>query len=149
MRTIVTAAGVLLALSCPALAADDPIAVRQALMWGNGAAAGVAGPMMKGEMEYNAAAARAVIFTINGAAQALGDFFPEGSFDPERSRAAEAIWQDTEGFQAAVEEFRSATAAAVEAAGEDGPADGQAFAAAMGPVFGACSSCHEDYRISD
>jgi cytochrome c556 len=149
MKRYAIALAALAALTLPAFAAEDPIMVRKALMWSNGAAAGVAGPMMKGEMEYNSAVAKSVIYTANATALSVGDFFPEGTFDPARSKAAEAIWQDMEGFQAAIEEYRTATAAAMEAAGEEGPADAAAFAAAMGPVFNACSNCHETYRISD
>jgi cytochrome c556 len=40
-------------------------------------------------------------------------------------------------------------AAAVEAAGEDGPADVEAFRTAMNPVLGTCKECHETYRIDN
>nr|WP_306306754.1 cytochrome c [Nitratireductor aquibiodomus] len=41
------------------------------------------------------------------------------------------------------------TAAAVEASGKDGPADLAAFQAAIGPVFGNCKSCHENFRVQN
>jgi cytochrome c556 len=149
MKKIVLVAGALAASSISALAADDPIAVRQALMANNGAAGAVAGAMLKGELPYSSAVGKAAIYAMNATAQAYGDFFPEGSVDAERSHAAPAIWEDMAGFQAALEEFRAASTAAVEAAGEDGPADAEAFGAAMGPVFDTCKGCHDDYRLSD
>ena len=127
-----------LALATPGLAADDPIAVRQALMDNNGAAAAVAGGILKDEIPYNPAVAKGVIFALDATAPAYGSFFPEGSVDPARSHASPKIWEDAAGFQAELGKFQAATAAAVAAAGKEGPADKAAFAAAMQPIFGSC-----------
>jgi cytochrome c556 len=136
-------------LALPALAAEDPIAVRQALMSGNGAAGAVAGAMLKDELPYSPVVAKSVIATINGAAHAVGDFFPEGTLDPERSEAAPSIWEDPAGFAEALAAFQEAAASASTASGRDGPADKAAFGAAMKPVFDACQGCHEDYRVDN
>lgn len=149
MRKLTTALGALAVLAAPAMAADDPIEVRQALMQGNGGAAGMAGAIMKGELAYSPVIGRASIAAMNATAQAYGDFFPEGSADPERSRASPRIWEDMAGFQAELDEFKAAAASAVEAAGDDGPADAEAFTAAVQPVLDTCSSCHETYRLED
>ena len=141
--------GVLSALATPALAADDPIAVRQALMRNNGSAAAVAGAMMKGELAYSPIVGRSAINAIAATAAAYGDFFPEGSADEARSNASPKIWEDMAGFQAALGKLQQATAAAVEASGRDGPPDAAAFGAAMGPVFDTCNACHETYRIKN
>ncbi|MAS15508.1 MAG: cytochrome C signal peptide protein [Nitratireductor sp.] len=129
-------------------AADDPIAVRKAIMQANAASAGLAGAMMKGELEYNPAIAKAAILTLSASAKSFGEFFPDGSGDGDTT-AAPAIWDDAEGFQAALDKYMSDTAAAVEASGKDGPADLAAFQAAIGPVFGNCKSCHENFRVQN
>lgn len=128
-----------------AYSAEDPIAVRKALMDANGSAAGLAAGMMKGEIDYNPTIAKASIVTMHGVAMAYGDYFPEESMDGDTT-AAPAIWEDSEGFQAALDKFKSDTAAALEAAGKDGPADLETFQAAIQPVLGNCRSCHEDFR---
>lgn len=141
-----------LALSAVALsaasvfAADDPIAVRKALMQATGAAAGPAGAMLKGEMDYNPVVAKASIAAMNAVAMSIGDYFPEGS-TADNSTAAPKIWEDAAGFKAATDKFKADTAAAAAASGKDGPADLDAFKAAMGPVLGNCKACHEAYRI--
>ncbi|MFC5584001.1 c-type cytochrome [Nitratireductor kimnyeongensis] len=129
-------------------AADDPIAVRKAIMQANAASAGLAGAMMKGELDYNPAIAKAAILTLSASAKSFGEFFPEGSGDGDTT-AAPAIWDDADGFQAALDKYMTDTAAAVEASGKDGPADLAAFQAAIGPVFGNCKSCHENFRVQN
>ena len=56
-------------------------------MSGNGAAGAVAGAMLKDELPYSPVVAKSVIATLNGTAQAVGDFFPEGTLDPANSEA--------------------------------------------------------------
>jgi cytochrome c556 len=141
--------GAFAAFAIPGLAADDPIAVRQSLMDSNGAAAAVAGGIMKDEIPYNPVVGKSVILAWAAVANSYGDFFPEGSVDPARSKAAPKIWEDAAGFKAELDKFKAAAAAAVEAAGKDGPADKAAFAAAAGPVFDSCKTCHEGFRIAD
>jgi cytochrome c556 len=138
-----------LALATTAFAQDDPIAIRQALMSNNGAAAALAGGMLKDEVAYSPVAGKAVIEALSATAHAFGSFFPEGSADPTRSKASPKIWEDAAGFRAALDKFRADVAAAREAAGKDGPADKAAFAAAIQPVLGNCRSCHEGYRLSN
>ena len=131
-------------LALPAVAAEDPIAARQALMSANGAAGAVAGAMLKDELPYSPVVAKSVIATVNGTAHAVGDFFPEGTLDPAKSEAKANIWEDPAGFTEALVTFQEAAAS-----GKDGPADKAAFGAAMKPVFDACQGCHEDYRVEN
>lgn len=126
-------------------AADDPIAVRQDIMSSVGAAAGLGGGMMKGQLDYSPAAGKAAIAAMNAAAVSFGSFFPAGS-DQGDTGALPAIWENADGFAAELAKFSAATGKAMEASGKDGPADLDAFKAAMGPVFGTCKSCHETYR---
>ena len=83
---------------------------------------------------------------MNAAAVTFGDYFPEGSNTGDTT-ASPKIWEDAAGFQAALTKFSDATGAAMAAAGKDGPADLDAFKAAMGPVMGNCKSCHEGFRV--
>ncbi|MBP7241064.1 cytochrome c [Amaricoccus sp.] len=135
------------ALAVPSVAAEDPIAVRQAIMSSVGAAAGVAGGVMKGEITYAPAVGKSAIATIHAAAMTYGDFFPEGAEDAARSKASPKIWTDRAGFDAELAKLREAAAAANEAAGRAGPADAAAFAALMGPIMDECKSCHEKFRL--
>jgi len=128
-------------------AADDPIAVRKAVMQSVGAAAGLGGGMMKGEVAYSPAAGKSAIASMNAAAVSYGDFFPEGSETGGDTTAAPAIWEDRAGFDAELAKFASATGSAMQASGKDGPADLDAFKAAFGPVLQSCKSCHEGYRV--
>ncbi|MBP7002523.1 cytochrome c [Amaricoccus sp.] len=135
------------ALALPSVAAEDPVAQRQAIMSSVGAAAGVAGGVMKNEIPYAPALGKSVIATIHAAAMTYGGYFPEGSEDPARSKAAPAIWSDRAGFDAELAKLLAATSAAAEKAGRDGPADAATFAALIKPVMEECSSCHEKFRL--
>ncbi len=144
-----------LAISATAVSADghltgnDAVDTRKALMQGVGAAAGLAGAMMKGEMDYNPAVAKSAIATMRGAAYAVGAFFPEGTDSVKGSTASPKIWQDSDGFANAAAKFKADIDAASAASGKDGPADLDAFKAAIGPVFANCKSCHEGYRVKN
>ncbi len=146
MKARILFAGALLAGAMPALAAEDPIAVRKALMDSMGGAAGLTAGVMKGELEYAPALGKAAITTAAAVAAAFPDFFPEGSGTGDTT-AAPAIWEDHDGFMAEIGKLREATVAALAVAGKDGPADADAFTGAMKPVLGTCKSCHETYRI--
>ena len=147
MKLPAIAISALAVLVLPSVAASDPIAVRQSLMSSVGANTGVAGGMMKGEIPYNPTVAKGAIAALNASAVAFGDYFPEGSQDASRSEASPKIWEDMEGFTAVLTKFQESSAAAMEAAGKQGPADVEAFKAAVGPVLENCKSCHEKYRV--
>lgn len=131
------------------LTGNDAVDTRKALMQGVGAAAGAAGGMMKGEIDYNPAVANAAIAAMRGAAYSFGAFFPEGTESVKGSTASPKIWEDADGFAAAAAKFKADIDAASAAAGKDGPADLDAFKAAIGPVFANCKSCHEGYRVKN
>jgi cytochrome c556 len=131
-------------ISATALAASDPILVRQKIMKANNAAARVAGGMLKGEIAFDAKVATAAIRTMNAVAYTYGDYFPAGSETGMKTRADPKIWSDMAGFEAKLAQFQKDTDAAVAAK----PQDLDAFKAAMGPVFGNCKGCHEDYRTA-
>lgn len=146
MKASVLFVGALFACAIPASAAEDPIAVRKALMGSMGGAAGLTAGVMKGELDYSPAIGKAAIATANAVAVAYPDYFPEGSVTGDTT-ASPKIWEDPEGFEAEIDKLQEAAAAAVEASGKDGPADAEAFTAAMKPVLDTCKNCHETYRI--
>lgn len=127
----------------------DPIETRIALMHSNGTAAAITGGILRGELDYDPRIGRAAIYAFGATAETFADYLPEGSHDPERSRAAPAIWDDREGFTAEWEAYRSAVVQAKDAAGEEGPADAEAFQAAVQPIMETCRSCHEIYRLEE
>lgn len=147
MRKLPIAIAALALVAAPVFGAEDPIAVRKALMSSNGASAGLAGAMLKGELDYSPVIGKAALVGLAATAKAFGDYFPEGTADDPRTEASPKIWEDMAGFMAKLEEFESKSAAAVEAAGKEGPGDIEAFKAAATPVLGTCKDCHETYRI--
>ncbi|QKV18689.1 c-type cytochrome [Oricola thermophila] len=147
MKKTFLAIAVIAASATAALSADDPIAQRKALMQANGGAAGLSAGMMKGEIDYSPAAGKAAITALHATAMTFGDFFPEGSDMGADTKASPKIWEDPAAFEAELAKFQSATAAAVQASGRAGPADLDAFKAAVGPVLGTCKSCHESFQI--
>ena len=148
MKTVILALSAFALSATASIAADDPVAVRKALMQANAGAAGLAGALLKGEIDYNPAIAKASIAALHGVAMAVGDFFPEDSRGGE-TKSAPAVWEDPEAWQAALDKFRNDAAAAMQAAGQQGPADLAAFQAAVQPVLANCRSCHENFRIQN
>lgn len=146
MKTLLFAAGLALAASAPSFAETSFVAARAAQMSANGAAAAVAGGMLKGEIPYTPAVAKSVIAALDATALSFGLMFPDGATSKE---ASPKIWEDRAGFDAEVTKFQTAAAAALEASGKSGPADVDAFKAAVTPVLTTCKSCHQSYRLDD
>lgn len=149
MKRLALAISAMALTATSALAADDPIAIRQALMDANAASAGVAGAMLKGDMDYNPAVAKAAIAQLHGTALAFGSFFPDTSKTGGDTSAAPKIWDDPDAWQSALDKFKSDATAAFKASGREGPADLAAFKEAILPVLGNCKSCHEDFRVKN
>lgn len=146
MNKTILALSLIATTATAAFAADDPIAVRKAQMQANGAAAGASAGMMKKEIDYNPAVAKAALASFNAVSMSFGDYFPEGSDMGADTKAAAAIWEDAAGWQAELDKFKTAAAAAMEASGRAGPADLAAFQGAVGPILGTCKSCHEKFQ---
>ncbi|MDH5619202.1 MAG: cytochrome c [Gammaproteobacteria bacterium] len=125
--------------------AGTPQHERHELMEGVRDAAKVLGPMLKGETEYDSAAAMESLEVWASAAAKFGDLFPEGSETGEDTEAAPAIWEDRAGFDAALAAWRDAVDAAIAA----NPATLEDAKGSIGPIFGKCKDCHDTYRIED
>ena len=145
----------LLALACAATACnadpdpgqaatdDDPRHERHELMEGVRDAAKPIGKMFRGEAEYDADTVMASLKVFHDASGVFGDLFPPGTETGMDTEAAPAIWEDREGFDQALAEWR----AAVETAMSAKPATLEDAKPVVGPVFNACKNCHDNYRI--
>lgn len=124
------------------LAAADPIEIRQTMMKSVGAATGVLGKMVKGEMPYDpelAGLAMRILFTTPAG---FTTQFPEGADSPT-SEAGPKIWEDRAGFEKSALDMQTAAMAAIPAAGESL----DALKASFGTVAQNCRACHETYRV--
>ncbi len=141
-RKILLAITALTFVSTLALA-EDPIATRKSMMKSVGGAVKTGVGMMKGEMDYDAAKAEELLKTIQETAHNFGNYFPEDSKTGGKTTVAPAIWDDAEGFKAALAKFAGDVDAAVDAK----PADLGAFKASFGKVLSNCKACHEKFRV--
>lgn len=125
-----------------AIGGEDPTIDRQAIMKNVGAATGAAAAMVKGEAEFNLAAAQFSLRTMNNAALAIGYLFPVGSETGNETRALPKIWEDKAGFQAVADKLATDTGAAAIAS----VTDLDTFKVAFGAATANCNTCHNTYR---
>lgn len=144
MRKLIVGLGALAVIATAAFAQDDPVATRKALMKANGAALGQLNRIVKGEQPFDAAAVQAALQKLSDDAVAFdpATLFPAGS-DQGDTKASPKIWEDAAGFQAAVDKFRTDTAAALAA----NPQDAAALQTQFGAVAANCGACHQAYRL--
>lgn len=122
----------------------DVITDRQAVMKENGKHVGVLVKMVKGEEAFDAATVLAALTALNDNVQKIdvAASFPAGS-DKGDTTASPKIWEDMAGFEAEMDKFKAATAAAVAAPAQDI----EALKPQVGAIGQTCSSCHQTYRI--
>lgn len=123
-------------------ASEGPAHERHELMEDVRDAAKPVGAMMKGEAEYDWETVLESLQFFADAGEQFGGLFPDGS---EGGEAAPAIWEDREGFDAALVKWQQATAAAIAAE----PASLDDAKPLLGEVFGSCKNCHDSYRIEE
>ncbi|MGI9199767.1 MAG: c-type cytochrome [Woeseiaceae bacterium] len=124
------------------IANADPASERSELMKGVREAAKPVGSMLRGDAEFDQERVMESLQVFADAADKLGGLVPKGS---EGGEAAPAIWEDPAGFQEAIDNWRQATADAMEAQKTTLDQTG----IAMKPVFGSCKGCHDNYRIEE
>ncbi len=144
IRTVFAAAcgtALVLGLSV-AIAQQDVIKQRQALMKANGDAAKTAGAMIKGAQPFDLAAAQKIFTTFENAASKMPGLFPDNSKTGEKTAALPKIWESMADFKARFEKFgKDATAAKASVK------DLATFKAAMGNIGkNDCGACHQVYR---
>jgi cytochrome c556 len=126
-----------------AVAQDDPIAARRALMKANGDQAKIAGDMAKGTVPFDLAAAHKIFATFENAAAKMPGLFPDNSKTGDDTAADPKIWDNMADFKARFQKF-----------GEDAKAadasvkDLDTFKEAIGNIGkNDCGGCHQNYRI--
>ena len=128
-----------------AVAENDPRHERHELMEGVGDAAKPVGLMLRGEAEFDAQALMTSLKVFHDASGEFGELFPEGTETGMNTEAAPAIWEDREGFDQALADWR----AAVETAMDAKPATLEEAKPVVGPIFNTCKNCHDTYRIEE
>jgi cytochrome c556 len=145
--TMTLAAGVLALGLSTAAKADGQAAVeaREACMKANGKAIGLMVKMVKGETAYDKGAIDGALAEEAKACEGWATFWPEDSKPGmvKKTRAAEAIWTDPKGFEAAGMAFIKARGDIANAADE------AAFKAAFPAFGGACKGCHDKFRTAE
>ena len=125
-------------------ASASSVADRQALMKDIGRSMGVLGPVMKGDKPFEAESVQAALEQLKADAIKMDaeTMFPKGSESGDTA-ASPKIWEDAAGFQADIDHFRTATAAAADAK----PQDVDALRVAMKEVGASCGTCHQAFRV--
>ncbi len=124
-----------------ALADDDVIATRQAIMQNNQDAVKLSFDMALGKQPYDASKAAIAMKSIQEEMVVFPTLFPEGS-DQGDTSASPAVWENMDDFKGRVEKL-IADAKAAEAATTGGL---DAFKVALGAVAENCGACHDLYR---
>ena len=126
------------------IAYADEIADRKAVMKTKvGASMGVLVKTVKGEMDYDPEAVNAAFTTMRTSTTHFIDLFPEGTETGGETSVSPKIWEDMDGFTAALADFHSDLDAAIEA----NPQSKEDFMPLFQEVAANCKACHEGYRI--
>lgn len=125
---------------------ETEVKARQGLMSIMRINMGMLNNMDRGLMEYDANQAQAMANAVLGIS--MVDFvslFPEGSdnFEIETTKAADMIWENTEGFAAEWAKVQMTAPELAKAAGQGK----DAMSAALAGIAGTCRSCHTTYRL--
>jgi cytochrome c556 len=143
VRTAVCAA-LAVALSAGAVIAQSKaIAERKEIMKGVGAAAKSGAAMARGSAPYDNAKAVEVFVTYANAADKMPGLFPDDSKTGGETTASPKIWEDMNGFKAAMAKW-GADAKAAQASVKDI----DSFKTAFGAAGKQCGACHEVFRVS-
>lgn len=109
---------------------------------------GILGAMVRGNAEYDGAAAAAAASNLAALAQlSQGSYWPPGSDNtalPGQTRALPAIWENIPDVIAITGRLAAAASALAETA-EDGL---PAVQAGLGAIGQTCGACHDDYRAA-
>jgi cytochrome c556 len=125
-----------------ALAADDPVAQRQALMKSNNAAAKLAFAMVKGRAPFDPVAAAKAMNDIAADMAIFPTLFPPGSDKAPKTEASSDIFANMDDFKA----LAAKLAADAKTAADSAAISLDAFTAAYTTVGNDCTACHNKYR---
>jgi cytochrome c556 len=148
IRFIFAIFSIVLGLSV-AMAQEDPIKTRKALMKANGEQAKIASEMAKGDKPFDLATAQKVFAQFEDAAAKMPNLYPDSSKSEAGSAAADEfspspkVWEDMADFKARFAKFgedAKAAAASVK--------DVDSLKAALGNIGkNDCGGCHQTYRL--
>jgi cytochrome c556 len=124
-----------------ALAQQDPIAARKAIMKKNGDEAKIGTQFMKGEAPFDLAKAKAIFATYQDAASKMPNLFPDNSKTGGDTAALPAVWDKKAEFDA---KFKKLGEDAKDAAAK--VTDEASFKTAFPAVQKNCGGCHETFR---
>ena len=140
------ALGLALAVTIPAgalVAQELPIVKqRQALMKNNGDQAGIAGKMVKGETDWDGAAAAAAMAKVAANADELSALFPQGTETGFDTKVLPVIWEAKDDFNQRLTQLHERALAAEQAAA----GDLDAFRPAFTQLLDTCNGCHDKFR---
>jgi cytochrome c556 len=142
---VATTAAIVLGV-CAAVAQEDPIKARKALMKTNGDQAKILSDMSKGEKPYDQAAVTKALAAFQDAAAKMPGLYPDNTKDGDPSdqfNASPKVWENMADFKARFVKF-----------GDDAKAasgtvkDVDSLKAALGNIGkNDCGACHQDYRL--
>ncbi len=142
IRTVFVIAAIALGVSI-AIAQQDPIAARKALMKANGDQAKIGVAMMKGEAPFDIDKVHKIFAAWEDAAAKMPSLFPANSKTGGDTAADPKIWTSMEDVKA---RFAKLGADAKDAAAK--VTDLDSFKAAFGSIGkNDCGGCHEHYRV--
>ena len=126
-----------------AVAQQDPIAARKALMKTNGDEAKIGAAMLKGEAPFELEKAQKIFASWQDAAAKMPALFPDNSKVGGETAADPKIWENMDDFKARFAKFGvDAKDAAAKVTDLD------SFKAAFGSIGkNDCGGCHEKYRV--
>jgi cytochrome c556 len=141
IRTVFAVAAVVLGVGV-AVAQQDVIKDRKAIMKGNGDQAKIGAAMAKGEQPFDLAAAQKIFATYADAATKMPSLFPDDSKTGGETAALPKIWEDMADFKARFAKFGDDAKTA-----QASVKDLDSFKTAFGNIGkNDCGGCHQLYR---
>jgi len=124
-----------------AIAQQDPIQQRQALMKDNGKQAQQGNKFMKGEEAFDLAKAKAIFATYQKVSHDAASLWPDNSKTGHDTAALPAVWEKKSEFEAKLKKLGDDAKAA-----EAKVTDEASFKTVFPEVQKNCGGCHETYR---
>lgn len=143
MLRVVSFAAILAVGATAVFAQSAAIKQRKDLYKEMGAAAKVGGPMMKGEVPFDAAKVQASLKVYSDNAKKLKDLFPDDSKTGGDTEALPVIWEKKADFLGNFDKFitdADAAGAAIK--------DEASFKTEWPKVMANCGGCHKVYRVA-